>query len=82
MYVCIYMCIYVYIYIYIYTHTQNNMILMCAVFKNKINELDLPNFEYASIIQKIFCLYWANEDKLSALKMTNFVSAHEVVTTS
>ncbi len=58
------------------------MILMCTVFKNKINELDLPNFEYASIIHKIFRLYWANEDKLSAMKMTNFVPAHDVVTTS
>ncbi len=58
------------------------MILMCTVFKNKINELDLPNFEYGSIIHKIFRLYWANEDKLSALKITNFVQAHNVVTTS
>ncbi len=54
------------------------MILMCTVFKNKINELDLPNFEYGSIIHKIFRLYWANEDKRSALKMTNFVQAHNV----
>jgi len=54
---------YTHIYIYIYIYIQNNnIILMCTVFKNKINELDLPNLEHASIIHKIFLLYWANED--------------------